>query len=199
MRELFESIRFRKLGPANLITLMRIVFTGFLVYFILINVLGGVILFFLLAAITDFLDGWVARKANCVTELGKVLDPVADKIFILSLFTARLVVLNFWMWWIFIPLLLEELILIILGGLGFAHRNKVNKTLGSNRFGKFKFTTHCFIAFFLLAFPMSWYRDFNWLNATILSLVLIAAILGGSSIGKHISDNWGIIKTLLSQ
>jgi CDP-diacylglycerol--glycerol-3-phosphate 3-phosphatidyltransferase len=38
---------------------------------------------FLIAAITDYVDGWLARKLNQVSELGKMLDPIADKVMIL--------------------------------------------------------------------------------------------------------------------
>lgn len=46
--------------------------------------------FFLVGAFTDFLDGWVARKRNLVSDLGKFLDALTDKIFTLGLFIAFL-------------------------------------------------------------------------------------------------------------
>ena len=64
----------------NLLTLIRIA----LVYPILKNIYEGnfelSILFFAIASITDGLDGFIARKMNWQTELGTLLDPVADKI-----------------------------------------------------------------------------------------------------------------------
>jgi CDP-diacylglycerol--glycerol-3-phosphate 3-phosphatidyltransferase len=76
-------------NTANKITILRIVLLPLLVVFLikdeaLFNWLALAV--YLLAAATDWLDGYVARTSNEVTTLGKLLDPVADKL----LFTAAL-------------------------------------------------------------------------------------------------------------
>ena len=67
----------------NLLSLFRILLVPLLVVVLLTKFEGkefvglGV---FLLASLTDFLDGWIARRRQQVTKLGKLLDPAADKI-----------------------------------------------------------------------------------------------------------------------
>ena len=63
---------------------------------------------FLVAACTDKLDGWLARRTGAVTELGKLMDPIADKLLMLS----ALVVLSVFdevAWWVTILFLVREI------------------------------------------------------------------------------------------
>lgn len=81
-----EKIHFYKKHGANLITITRIIGVFFIFMFTpfqssLQQVLT--IAIFTIIALTDVLDGWFARRIGRVTELGKILDPVADKILIL--------------------------------------------------------------------------------------------------------------------
>src|SRR6056300_601840 len=68
----------------NILTLSRI-FLAAVIFLLLISPDGyllSLILFFL-AGVTDYFDGYLARKYNAVSQLGEILDPIADKILIL--------------------------------------------------------------------------------------------------------------------
>ena len=66
----------------NFITIARIFLAPIILVFLLFgNYLVCVLLFFL-AGLTDYFDGYFARKYNAVSELGEILDPIADKILV---------------------------------------------------------------------------------------------------------------------
>ena len=68
----------------NILTLSRILLAA--IIFVLLMSPDGYLLalvLFFLAGITDYLDGYLARKYNAVSELGEILDPISDKILIL--------------------------------------------------------------------------------------------------------------------
>ncbi len=73
----------------NAITVSRLILTaGFVIFVSFANTWGHVtaLVLFIAAAISDFFDGWLARKLNLVTPLGKLLDPLADKILVCAAF-----------------------------------------------------------------------------------------------------------------
>ncbi|MBV7332602.1 CDP-diacylglycerol--glycerol-3-phosphate 3-phosphatidyltransferase [Chloroflexi bacterium TSY] len=64
-------------------------------------------LIFTIAAITDLLDGQLARRTGAITTFGKILDPIADKILVLGTF-AVLSYLDVFSFWIVLPILIRE-------------------------------------------------------------------------------------------
>jgi len=86
----------------NQLTTLRIILTPFFVYFFLSDnpVYRQISLaIFLVAAITDWYDGWLARKFNYITAYGKFMDPLADKILTSAAFFSlvSLGILELWM------------------------------------------------------------------------------------------------------
>jgi CDP-diacylglycerol---glycerol-3-phosphate 3-phosphatidyltransferase len=79
----------RRVNLPNAITVSRLFLTAGFILFVAQNSTWGhltALILFIIAAISDFVDGWLARKMNLVTPLGKLLDPLADKILICSAF-----------------------------------------------------------------------------------------------------------------
>lgn len=74
----------------NKLTLMRVCLIPFFLLFVYINVPCHYLIalvIFTVASITDALDGKIARKRNLVTNFGKFLDPLADKVLVISALT----------------------------------------------------------------------------------------------------------------
>jgi cardiolipin synthase len=75
-----------RLTLANQLTILRIALVPFFVLFVLYERLGTALLVFLVAGITDALDGLAARMSGQRTSLGAWLDPMADKLLLVSTF-----------------------------------------------------------------------------------------------------------------
>jgi cardiolipin synthase (CMP-forming) len=78
----------RRFTIPTLVTIIRIIITPAIVIARLYNSWIVAFILFILAALTDFFDGWLARIRNEQTMLGTCLDPIADKILIISCFAA---------------------------------------------------------------------------------------------------------------
>ena len=74
----------------NQLTLLRMILAVPFIFFLEAAAAGGTtyrviaLVIFAVAAITDFLDGYIARKHNLITDFGKLMDPLADKILVIS-------------------------------------------------------------------------------------------------------------------
>ncbi|GAA3811451.1 CDP-diacylglycerol--glycerol-3-phosphate 3-phosphatidyltransferase [Sphaerisporangium flaviroseum] len=110
---LVESLA-RRVSPwniANVLTVLRLVVVPFFVACMFVEGEGwrsAALLVFLLASLTDQLDGWLARRYGLITDFGKIADPIADK----ALIGAALVtlsVLGELPWWVTATILLREI------------------------------------------------------------------------------------------
>ena len=83
----------------NLLSLFRIILTPLFIIFLFRDDKLLALIIFAVAAITDAYDGHLARKYNQITSQGKFLDPLADKILVLSAFFsfAFIGIIDFWM------------------------------------------------------------------------------------------------------
>ncbi len=116
----------------NLLTLFRLFFLPLPIYFIAKGNDNVALALLGVAILTDVLDGTLARKLNQVSELGKILDPLADKLGIAGLVVA-LVVYKGFPWWAAAVIIIRDLLLLI-GGL--VKMSKVDSIPTSNFFGK---------------------------------------------------------------
>ncbi|MBO0900673.1 CDP-diacylglycerol--glycerol-3-phosphate 3-phosphatidyltransferase [Cellulomonas sp. zg-ZUI22] len=101
-------------NAANVVTVLRIAVVPLFAVALLADgghTVGGRLLatgLFVLAAASDRLDGWLARRSGQVTDLGKMLDPIADKLLIGSALVLLSWLGDLW-WWVTVLVLVREL------------------------------------------------------------------------------------------
>lgn len=102
---------------------------------------------FAFAAISDYLDGWLAHKRNMVTDFGKLMDPIADKILVLSAFLAfvQMGIIKDWM----VTIIISREFLITSLRLFALNKGKV---LTASKAGKHKTVSQMVVIFFILGF-----------------------------------------------
>jgi len=100
------------LNLPNILTIFRIILTVLFIYLFYQNDLGSrllALIVFTLASLTDYFDGYLARKHNLITSFGKLMDPIADKFLILSAFFIFMQ-LQLIATWMFIVIFVREVI-----------------------------------------------------------------------------------------
>ncbi len=136
--------------PSNLLSLSRIVLTIPIVYLIKTDLPEYQALLFIitfLAVATDFLDGYLSRKLNQVTDLGIILDPIADKIGMAAIVLALILFRDFPIPLV-ILLLYRDVMILVLGSLVL---KKTNKPVMASFLGKLNtniVTVACILSMF---------------------------------------------------
>ena len=102
-----------------------------------------------LSGLTDFLDGFIARKFDMVTELGKIIDPLADKLMQASLIFILVVKIK-WMFLLLILFVVMQLFLLVAGLVMLKKGTKLN---GAKWFGKVSTTVFYATMLVLVALP----------------------------------------------
>lgn len=171
---------------ANKLTLLRILMIPVFVFMLLSGYSLWAFIFFSLASFTDFLDGYLARKHNLITNFGKFMDPLADKLLITSALICfvELGVLNSW---VVIIILSREFIVSIFRAIAAAD----GIVIAASWWGKAKTISQMFMVILLLLnnYP------FEWINFPMDQvLIVLATVLTVISGYDYIVKNKQVLK-----
>ncbi|MGZ9413158.1 CDP-diacylglycerol--glycerol-3-phosphate 3-phosphatidyltransferase [Mycoplasma sp. 480] len=125
--------------------------------FINFHLLAVSVIIFLLAMFTDFLDGYLARKWNVVSNFGKLFDPIADKV----ITTTALIFLglfNFTEIWVVIVFIVRDI--VVDGCRNLAAKNNLN--ISASIWGKWKTFIQSFAIPFLFWITPFFINNTNW-------------------------------------
>ena len=130
----------------NILSIIRLAMVPFFVWLFLTDRIVAAVVVFVSAGATDVIDGYIARKFNCTSTLGKILDPLADKCLQLSAFIC-LWLKDYIPVWMPVIYLIKELA-TVLGALFIFRKTKF--VVKSNIFGKLA-TVFVFAAVFVIS------------------------------------------------
>ena len=167
----------KKENIPNILTIIRFILIPFIYISAINKHFLTALIIFTISALTDILDGYIARKYNYITDIGKLIDPLADKLTQISLLLA-LSVLKILPWWIFGVVLVKELVLVISASVLYSKKDVV---VYSKWYGKLA-TTLFYLAIvfslivnqFNIAMPLrsDLYLVYLAILATIFSLIM---------------------------
>ena len=173
----------------NKLTVLRVIMVPFFVFFMLTGVGGAAnkwiaLIIFCVASLTDMLDGKIARARNLVTNFGKFMDPLADKLLVCSAMICMIPLGKLQAWFVIVIIARE---FIISGFRLIASANGV--VIAASYWGKFKTTFQMLMVIVLiLNIQMSFFQ--------ILGMILtyVALILTVVSLIDYIVKNKDVLK-----
>ncbi len=175
-----------KMNLPNKLTMLRVIMIPFFIVFLLVPITPYdkwiALVIFILASLTDLLDGKIARKYNLITNFGKFMDPLADKLLVCSALIC-LIELNKIPAWMVIIIIAREF--IISGFRLVASDNGV--VIAASYWGKFKTTFQMAAVCLLIA-------DIEAINLLTQIILWIAVILTVVSLIDYLVKNKDVMK-----
>ncbi|MES2169583.1 MAG: CDP-diacylglycerol--glycerol-3-phosphate 3-phosphatidyltransferase [Actinomycetota bacterium] len=170
---------------ANIITVARILMAPLFIVLLLDDAgrFGALrwvaAVLFVVAIVTDSLDGFLARRLNLVTDFGKIVDPIADKVLTGGALVALSILGELW-WWVTIVILVREFGITIFRLI--VIRRRVIPAAAS---GKLK-TVFQAVAISLFLFPLwtflgtaSWNTAVHWVNWVVMGVAFVLTVYSG--------------------
>lgn len=165
---------------ANIITVVRILLAPLFIWMLLddagdlgtIRYLAAAL--FIIAIVTDSVDGLLARSQNLVTDFGKILDPIADKVLIGGALVSLSILGELW-WWVTIVIMVREIGITV-----FRFVIIRTRVVPASRGGKLK-TIFQAVAISLYLVP-TWLLlgDWmHWVNAVVMAIALVLTVVTG--------------------
>ena len=133
----------------NTLSIIRIILVPFFLFFFFSNENNSIffsLIIFVIASVTDFLDGFIARSFNQISNFGKFLDPLADKILTLSVFSSFLL-LDIISYWMFFLIISRDVIVTLIRVLF----KKYHLTFVTSNVAKIKTTIQIFVIIYVLS------------------------------------------------
>ena len=165
---------------ASKITLARVALIPVFMLVLLLGYHWAALIIFAVASLTDFVDGYIARHYNQVSDFGKFLDPLADKLLV----TAAMLVFVQWgrmpAWAVMIVLTRE----FAVSGLRMVAASG-GKGLAAGWSGKIKTASTMVGLCFMMVFPLV------WLDWTVTAVIVITTLYSGI---EYFVQNWDVIK-----
>ena len=141
---------------------------------------------FIVASITDFLDGFIARRYNLVSNFGKFLDPLADKLLVVSVLV-MFVHLSWVQGWIVIVIIGREILVTGLRSLAL----EAGLVLAADRYGKIKTVLQILaVCLLMLHYPV-WGFDPVPPGQIVLYMALIMTVFSGGNYLWNVWSRWG--------
>jgi CDP-diacylglycerol--glycerol-3-phosphate 3-phosphatidyltransferase len=160
------------LNLPNVLTVLRIMLVPVLVVALLGNTPGGDVLaavVFALASLTDFVDGYLARARGSITNFGKLMDPLADKLLIVAALIA-LVSLHRLAAWVAMVIITRELAVTVLR----MGATQAGVVMAASMFGKVKTCLQIAAILAVIAFN----GEPLWVSALLYLTVLVTVLSG---------------------